>query len=246
MTSGDKIVGIISVVLGLTAAWLICPEVFAAHGLLDRWQTLVAGGLALLAALHGASLLHRQIQQADLHEADRLSRRALAVRSAAPLVLSSLVEWSVASARALIALVPHNADHMDAVDASRFEAAEFPDGLVSDLRELVETQPPNVQTAVADLLSAIQVHRARVLGLVSDQRATGRHPIHVTDLERYTVDAAEIYARGSHLFEWARREVEATPTGPIAAREVRTALNIMQVYQPMYERLHAYVLRAYP
>ena len=57
------------------------------------WQTLLAGAMALLAALLGGFFIYQQITASSVLERERLRRQLEAGRAALPFLLSALLEY---------------------------------------------------------------------------------------------------------------------------------------------------------
>ncbi len=73
---------------------------------LSRWQTLIAGLIALSGAALGAVFLNRQINQDKALETQRRASRFLAIRSVLPLTLSALMGYVRGEVRVLQNLQP--------------------------------------------------------------------------------------------------------------------------------------------
>ncbi len=105
----------------------------------NQWQTLISGGLAILAALIGAGFVYYQTRQVRLFELDRLGRRHVAARSTLPLVLSSIMEYARTIGRDLRRLylaAPGNHIQREALIA--WEILPVPQGETAALAEVIE------------------------------------------------------------------------------------------------------------
>ncbi len=164
----------------------------------DRWQTLISGGLAILAALIGAGFIYHQTRQARGFESDRLVRRHAATRSTLPLVLSSIMEYARTIGRDLGRLylaAPGN--HVEREALIAWEIPPVPQGETTALAEVIEAASNEVAEVIADLLGRLQVQAGRLRGLHADVVAgtAGRRNILKSEIEEYIQDIADIQAR---------------------------------------------------
>ena len=89
--SGASVVGF------LVATWLALHKPLLPLWLsdfLNKWQTLEAGILALLAGIATVITIRRQIDQGERQAEERLERRQYAAKAALPAALAALVEYS--------------------------------------------------------------------------------------------------------------------------------------------------------
>ncbi|NIJ42356.1 hypothetical protein FHS78_002650 [Parvibaculum indicum] len=208
---------------------------------LAKWQTLISGSLAVLAATGGSAILIYQIRQAKSFESDRLDRRHKAARALLPLVLSALIDYSRSAAADLKNF--HLASHGNVVDRNALNAWQIPPVPHDEIRTLtdvVEAASNEVATAIADLIGDIQVQAARLRGLQSETRVTSK-----TDLEEYILDVAEIYAQCENMFDYARRETDIVRP-EIKYEDMRRSLRLMNFYDAQFGELMETVARRYP
>ena len=180
--------------------------------LLKEWQALSAGGIAIIAAFIGASAVYRQIRQAATFETDRLKRRHAAARSSLPLVLSSIMEYSITVAHDLKKIHSLCPDHNIAANAlADWTLPRLPKGETTALASLIETSSEDVADVIADLLGRLQVQASRIRDLRF--RVMQRHA-HVpkSQLAMNMRTTADLYARCEQLFDYARRETEDVPS----------------------------------
>ena len=178
-------------------------------GCLYDWQTLVGGGLALLAALLGALFLYFQIDQtAALNRAD-LVRRHNASRSVMPLGLAAISEFcasivdQIAQAIELqdnpdfdLALQGHVDDYYKRM---HFNPVKISDDVIAVIKEFIETltDTSNVRH-VAELLSKIQILQARFNGFNLHQIAA------VESLYGLLLDSATVGLLNDRMFNYSR------------------------------------------
>jgi Tfp pilus assembly protein PilN len=174
---------------------------------LNRYQTLLAGIAALLAASASVFYLRKQIGQAEQHRQDQLLRDRAAARTVLPLALSTICEYANRSVQSLNERYAGGSAELPPIPMDAL------DQLVATVRtlEIQHVEP------FAKIAQEIQVHNARV----SDRRENRR--INEANFQEYLLDAAEIYARASSLFEFARLETDDLPS-VLFADQMKSAL----------------------
>jgi len=204
---------------------------------IKNWQTLLGSLVAIAAAFIGARAISGQIQQTDRLEAERLHRRFLAARAVLPLALSSLSQYARDCATELYRAT----GLLRGRSLSQAAPLTFPPppiAAIETLTEVIEaTGSEAVAEPIADLLSNIQVLNARLTGLVT--RSAHRAGIR-DELENYLVDAADIEARVSSMFDFARRERDVIPRHP-DLKEAETALFTLGQFGTIHDALEAKV-----
>jgi hypothetical protein len=184
---------------------------------LDEWQDLAAGVLALFAALVGSAVVISQGR-------DGLRRRRMAARALSPLSLSALCEYAAACAGILVSIRAAS----DVIGEVALPAAPpVPVNVIPQLEKLIEASGRRQANAVADLVGKLQVQSTRLRGFVnelsSNQIRGGALKIRSTE---YVLDAAEIYALSSRLFDYARRESSRVKLGKVTFLEMMTSLHL--------------------
>lgn len=199
------------------------------------WQTLWAGGLAILAALIGGGFILRQtraIQKqagaVERREQATLTRQHAAARAVMPLALSALVEYAQSCAESLVRVRQAALDEkIPRPVATSYVPPTLDPGVISSLADVIASADPAVGDAIAKVISNVQVLGARLRG-IRDRAIRGPFDlILLTNLESYTVDAAIIFARGSALFLFARRATEEPGGDFPSEKALHDALNVM-------------------
>lgn len=214
----------------------------------NQWQTLISGGLAILAALIGAGFVYHQTRQARGFELDRLGRRHAAARSTLPLVLSSIMEYARTIGRDLRHLhlaAPGN--HVQREPLIAWEIPPVPQGETAALAGVIEAASNDVADVIADLLGRLQVQAGRLRGLHADVVAgtAGRRNILKSEIEEYIQDIADIHARCELLLDYARREADTVQPVPLAADKLR-ALFLMGFHEGAFDNVKATITRRGP
>ena len=188
----------------LLSAWSIVYEVDW-----KGWQTLVAGLLALFAALIGAVLLWRQIRQLDRHQRDIRARQLDSSRAVLPLAVNLVMDYAERSARALNAIYRtfDNDGNLKVEPRATATRPEIPPEAMPVLREFIEAGQGTLRSAAVELLSKLQNHSSRLRSLFGWPRDAQERAVPVrTNVEDSIIDAAEIHAMCDELLRYARRE----------------------------------------
>jgi hypothetical protein len=239
--------GIGVAVMAAAAVVSIKFDLFRCGGVIDHWQTLITGGLAILAALIGGGFVNAQIRLARHQENDRRSRRHAATRATMPLTLSGLMGYARQCGRALRVL--HLSSRRDSVGRAQMETFDPPpvpaDKIVA-LAEIIEAGRPDVGAAIALVLNRLQVQDVRLRSAradVLDPHGVTRSVAKVT-LEDYIIDAADLYVRCEALLDYARAESEEVGAGPDAASLLH-ALILMGFHEAAFDRVKATIRRRF-
>jgi hypothetical protein len=117
----------------------------------------------------------------------------------------------------------------------------LPTDIPAALESLIESTGNNtLASKLSDLLGELQVLNARVTELPRLPSLMGGLQMMIED---YMIQAAEIYANASSLFAFARREVDDVNVGQQLG--VRSALNLLEMRDHQFERLHETAARRY-
>ncbi|MBZ9741020.1 MULTISPECIES: hypothetical protein [unclassified Mesorhizobium] len=209
------------------------------------YQTLLTGVLALGGAWWGVRAINLQMNQEAQAEADRLSSRRAAARATLPLSLSLLSEYAEECALILKELLDK------CVDGSlprAIEVKEFPTPpaeVIQAFKEMTEVSLPADRETLAAILTKIQIQRSRIRSIPPERRPL-EMIIAATNLEEYILDAAEIYARSSALYEYARRKSEKIPSPIISVDAQMSALNNLGIFDGLRDKLVATLRRRNP
>jgi hypothetical protein len=210
--------------------------------IVHSWQDLIAGGLAVLAAIGGALLLNGQIRQTEKHERSRLNRRFNAARATLPLTLSGLCAYAtrmmgeLSQVRSVFNFVGD--DQMP----PRFSPPLPPIELISSLQEMIEaTNRENVVDIISEIIGEMQVLSGRV-SLLNDETQMQNAVGLAQNVDEYMLQAARIYALASSLFEFARREDDIGPMS-VSWADVLSGFNIMQIRDDQFPDLFGLIQR---
>ena len=170
--------------------------------LLDHWQTLVAGLLALLGAWLTVRDLRRQIDQTHRLDDDRRLREERGAKSVLSLALSELADYAIDCIKLALPYAP-------AVGAAPpvpagMQAPPIPVAILEPMQACAKFADRSVGADIAALLGLLQIQHSRLESLVA--RAGRRSPPEIWTVEAIgaVMDAAELHARCGDLFPYAR------------------------------------------
>lgn len=173
--------------------------------------TLVTGLAAVVAAYLSISAIRAQIAQERRLEDDRRTAKLAAARSVLALSLSNLCDYATTCANKNHSLLVQCGDERLPRAISLPDFPIVPDTPVAVLKEMVEFSDDEHRWIFAKLASKLQVQSSRIRGMTRD-KALGIWPSRDT-IETYLIDALEVYARCSALFDYARFESGSQPLG---------------------------------
>jgi hypothetical protein len=221
-------------------------NIFRDQGPLDHWQTLVAGSLAIVAALIGGYFIHRQIVAGNAIEADRLKRKFDAARAVLPLTLSTLTEYARSANEHLkLILATKNGEAIPRQSAPAAPPT-VPQIVIDDLRGMIEYSDEPIRGSLRIFVGRLQIQSARLSTLTTHLRDTHDNSWSVTasNVESSILDTAEIFARCALLFKFARGDGGAMPGGP-SQSDIKSALNQTGFWFEDFPRLHQSAERNY-
>ena len=212
--------------VGVFANWLPLKT----HGVetLKAWQTLVAGLLAIAAAGLGGLFVLYQTDANKRQEDAKQTRNHAAARAVLPLALSALVEHADKAATELEKLrATATGVRIMGPTGSIFLAPQVDPKVIRMLQDVIEDASDIVADRISNVISDVQVQDARLRSLSKTLLKSTRSIFTTYDLDGYILDSAVIYARGSALFEYARRETDDVPASFPSEEEIVTALNLL-------------------
>lgn len=191
--------------------------------LFQRWQTLISGFLALVAAAFTAQFIALQIASAESMERKRFDEAAeekrlfqershMAARSVLPLTLNILGDYSKGIALAVQDVLAQTPEFV--IEAERLshmpQLPKTPLDVTSDLQEFIRTAPLEVGGQVTDLLSDLQLLSANAEGTWQMLFFPNETTLVFRDtLEAIVGRAAVLHARINQLYPYARREKDS-------------------------------------
>jgi hypothetical protein len=204
---------------------------------IQPWQTLIGGGIALLAALLAYWNTTRAVRNARKLELWRRSRKHAALRALLPLALSEISDYAERTIRPLNVLYDHCVDGSlvhAGVAAPDFE--RVPSDVIRSLSDFIEySDDADVQLFVR-LIRRIQVYQARLRSLTSkleDHDETSNE----SWIETMMLQGATIYAGAAAAFDYGRGKTDNLPKDADWAG-VRSALKNLGLWDFEVPKLH--------
>jgi hypothetical protein len=178
---------------------------------LEKWQTLIAGFLALYGAWLTIRKINDQISQLDEIEKKRLSREHQAVRATLPLALSAICQWATGMAEELNRAALEMAGNGERMIGDGFVPSNPPSAHITEIQQIIRsTDEPTVIKPLCDIIREMQTLWARCDGLRDLQGGIIRVGI-LAEIDNYIIQAGKIYALAGSLFEYSRGASESGP-----------------------------------
>lgn len=216
---------------------------------LEDYQTLITGIAAVIAARLSIQTIERQIKQADEAaksqlaqveriESERKEAKRTAVRAMLPLSLSSLSDYAQTCGLTLyklhVAAPEPNVPVFEYQPQGDTEFPPLPDDAIATIKELIEFSNPELVRLLSELAAKVQVQSSRLRGLKRALAANSTVSKH--SIEAYTLDAAEIYARCSSLFDYGRFKTERLPN-KLTTADISSAIHNIGIYDNLHDDL---------
>jgi hypothetical protein len=222
---------------------------------LDRYQTLITGVFAVLAATGTiGAMMYQVAQQRDIED-ERRRRRNNAARAALSLALSELCQYAkdcvtiLADVRRTASVDRHTVMRVSLNQLTSFPI--IPAGLVPVLRDCIESAELDAAAALSALPTALQIQDARVTSSVRHAALATDHltvatsvRVNTHDLDGFIIDAADIYSRASTLLLYARGEPVTFRTKP-TLENMKTTFFVCQILEDDIPTMWVTVRRRY-
>jgi hypothetical protein len=180
---------------------------------LDKWQTLITGLLALLAAIPTIILLHKQINVSERHERTRRKTTEAASRAVLPLTLSTIIDYAEQSSNTLHTLYQNREGEVIPERVRAIDIPIVPESAIDSLQSMIEASTnPEIAKVIAKIIGKIQIQNSRIRSVIHQEQAI--RPDHIMlvtakNIEGYVIDSAIIRTLAESLFAYARFESEA-------------------------------------
>ncbi|WP_322885434.1 hypothetical protein U8C32_08565 [Sinorhizobium medicae] len=191
---------------------------------INEYQTLLTGIAAVVAAFISVAHIRQQIDQTAQIERDRIEGRKFSARAMLPLALSKICQYAEESGQVVHLLMRHVQEEQVVIPNPRPVIPTIPEEALTVLRDLVEHSSQSERRYYFKLISALQVQNSRLSGILYDIQGHGS--LVPTALNFYALDAAEVYAYASGLYEYARDWDKTVPSG-ITESEMETAIHLV-------------------
>lgn len=196
---------------------------------LDRWQTLISGALAILAALIGGKFIVHQTRAQERVEERRTARIRDATRAALPIVLGGVIDWCESVAKCVIVISRLSASPSSVLNpaTSRAEMPQFPTGEVVQLKEAVSIAHPEAAKRCVALLHKIQVTDARIRSGADGANRVSNLVVTSDNVSGYAFDLSEVYSLAESLYAYGRSEERDALRTPPPVDEVLKAAHVL-------------------
>lgn len=179
---------------------------------LREWQSLVAGVLAICAAIIGGLFVFAQSRTTARHNRQTRLAKFRSARAVLPLVLSDLATWVSQTIFDLKKLYAEP----DKLTLETHTWPEFSENLILQFRGVIEfSESEAINDYIIDIIQQIQVVRARMSHLRPKERNRARHGGRIDD---HIFDLLMLSAWIDGLFHYARGGSEICPENPVLAR----------------------------
>jgi hypothetical protein len=106
---------------------------------------------------------------------------------------------------------------------------------VAQIREMIAAADEAERIALSTLLASLQIQQSRIGGLARDHLRAG-HIVLTLNIDRYILDAGEIYARTASMYRFARGMEKRIPD-LVKKKEIASALSVCGVLPPIYDTI---------
>ncbi len=187
-----------------------CAQIIATA---EKWQTLIAGVLAIAAAGVGGWFVYQQTLQQDAHERERCRGRFAAARAMLPLTLTSICEYSVSCGMQVKGVMDAWQSQQQFPHGYAFDIPSVPVEITDNLRLFIAASDDIVGQYAARIIVMMQIQAARCRDLARELRWSGptrmiyaRH-----SLARLAADFAELCVVSEAFSPFARKRSETPP-----------------------------------
>lgn len=188
---------------------------------LREYQTLLTGFAAVYAAWLSVRAVRDQIRSSEAAatkqidhteklEIARVDAKRAAARAVLPLALSTLTEYSDETSEKLVGVLKQCINGVLPKTASVPSFVEFPEEVVSSIKEMIEYGAPDDRNYFWQTLLKVQVLRARLKALV-DEHSKSHSIIGKSNIQAYILDSVEIGVRSGSLFDFGRGAKDRPP-----------------------------------
>ena len=197
---------VLTTVLGM---WLVSlgPLPFDVWASIQKWQTLIAALVALIAASIAYWNTTRTLSHNEDLERRRRTRKHAAVRAVLPLALSQVTQYAEQSARGLNDLVGQCVGPtLPLMAAPDTLVQSLPPDTLKALTDFIEYSDEVDIAIIESTVAWIQIHDARLRDIIKRNRDPNNiGGVARAEIEASIIDAATIYAGVAAVFEYARR-----------------------------------------
>ena len=221
--------------------------------LIEDYQSLIAGILALVAAWVTVRAINQQTKTSEKLERERIKRAELSARSTLPLALSSICNYARLSLKLLVDCYhelekPNSRLGLESIDSVLCkEVIPLPDSSIVHLKSFIENSTnKSIRLALAKLIQKIQIHNSRMGSLLNPVKL-GENEGDLDDepdeylmmLVEYMLNIIIIDCLTSALFSYARFESEEV--GELDWNRIHEYLISMEIKDDVSEKIQKMV-----
>lgn len=167
---------------------------------LNRYQTLITGLIALVAAVMTVGVVRQQMAQIERHEEQRRRREENAVRAVIPLAVSGISDYARECTARLSQI---KVEEGKRVYPTGFTVPELNKDLIVNLRDGIRYADRQTATQIHEMLAWLQIQNSRLRAIASS-RPDDTSIIVPHNIERAILDAATLDVLASRLFQYGR------------------------------------------
>ena len=185
--------------LGLAVLW----NFSLAQEFIYRWQTLISGSVATLAAVATVRAIHSQIVQTEQLAKEASIRRNFAARALIAHPLSEICEMQRQIATELANI--RNTQIQNQVFNDDYKGPTFKLEGINQLAACIEDADERAAKDISEIISCLQIQQAR-LNSMSANRNGPKELVFDANVIEHGLDTVSIYARAQRLLLYARRQ----------------------------------------
>jgi hypothetical protein len=207
--------------------------------LLFNWQTQTGAAFAIAAAWIGALAVVHQTRATERQAEERRKRRAHALRSVLPLLLSELSDYAERCAEIVDKVLRNYGDRVSISHRQQSRISPpvviqsldwpkdrsippLPSGFTEQLTDLIEVIPPAYAKPLIELIRCVQLQHSRAMTWQREVLRETRSVLY-SNLITSLVRTCEVHARCTALSDYAHNITAQPPPPTISAREVKDA-----------------------
>ena len=181
---------------------------------LKEWQTLVAGLLALAAAIIAWRQLNFQRQESE----SRRRRREMAYRAVLPVDLATFMDYLEDCYEA--AVIALQMMRPEGAGSETFNIPKLPDRLIPNLQNLIEQLDKHNADAIAEILKSYQLQNSRLRAALENFNSENSDAA----IEATFQDTVRLWLLVDGVFPFSRDEEKTIPPFSLSEAEVKRAL----------------------
>lgn len=195
--------GIFTGIVGMILLLIISENGHSVVELIEKYQTLIAGFIALFGALLTYAAVQKQIATAEAASRETQERRHSAMRAALPLQASKLDDYLVNCLKFYDSLLERIKNDVISIPDQSIKPIELtvPDDVIKFLIDFIEISNPSMQIKIENILLKFQIQNSRLSNLFNRSLS---EVIVKTNIFTEIINTAELLKLSEILFTHAR------------------------------------------